>query len=97
MTVLDRVVAEMGSAQGPIPLSEIAKRVGVSRSALDGMLGVLVDKGRLTSAGSDPIPTGFACTGAACGTTCVGLEDCPFVAEVGVSWVASREPRAGGS
>jgi DNA-binding IclR family transcriptional regulator len=86
MTVLDRVVAELGSAEGPISLSDLAERVGVARSALDGMLAVLVDKGQLIRSGSDPFLTGFACSGAACGTTCVGLGECPFVAEVGVTW-----------
>ena len=86
MTVLDRVVAELGSAEGPISLSDLAKRVGVARSALDGMLAVLVDKRRLTRSGSETSPGGFACTGTACSTTCVGLEDCPFVADVGVTW-----------
>jgi DNA-binding Lrp family transcriptional regulator len=86
MTVLDRVVAELGSAEGPIPLRELATRVGVPPSALEGMLGVLVDKGLLARPGSETSPGGFACTGTACSTTCVGLEDCPFVADVGVTW-----------
>jgi hypothetical protein len=86
MTVLDRVVAELGSAEGPIPLRELAIRVGVPRSALEGMLGVLVDKGLLARPGSETSLGEFACTGTVCATTCVGLEDCPFVADTGVTW-----------
>jgi len=84
MTVLDRVVEELRSAGGPIRLHDLAVRVGVERSALDGMLGVLVEKGRLTSSETQPITEEFACTGAACGTTCVGLSECPWVVEAPV-------------
>ena len=84
MTVLDRVLEELRSAKGPIRLRDLAVRVGVERSALDGMLGVLVEKGRLTSSETQPITEEFACTGAACGKTCVGLDECPWVVEAPV-------------
>ena len=100
MTVLDRIVEELRSAGGPIRLRDLAVRGGVDRSALDGMLGVLVEKGRLTSSETQPITEEYACTGAACGTSCVGLSECPWVVQVpGVlsleSRVASRERRSG--
>lgn len=84
MTVLDRVLEELRSAKGPIRLRDLAVRVGVERSALDGMLGVLVEKGRLISSETQPITEEFACTGAACGKTCVGLDECPWVVEAPV-------------
>ena len=92
--MLDRVVEELRSAGGPIRLRDLAVRVGLDRSALDGMLGVLVEKGRLTSSETQPITEEFACTGAACGTTCVGLSECPWIVDVPVVLaVQSRESR----
>lgn len=94
MTVLDRVVEELRSAGGPIRLHDLAVRVGVERSALDGMLGVLVEKGRLTSSETHPITEEFACTGTACGKTCVGLNECPWIMDVPVVLgVANPESR----
>ncbi|MEA2057381.1 MAG: FeoC-like transcriptional regulator [Actinomycetota bacterium] len=92
MTVLDRVVEELRSAKGPIRLHDLAVRVGVERSALDGMLGVLVEKGRLTSSETHPITEEFACTG--CGKGCVGLDECPWIVDVPVVLtVQSQESR----
>jgi len=78
-TVLDRLTEEIRSAQGPIRLEALARRIGVQASALPGMLGTLERKGVLTMpAGSDD---GFACS-AACGSSCAGLDACPFIADV---------------
>lgn len=78
-TVLDRLTEEIRSAQGPIRLEALARRIGVQASALPGMLGTLERKGVLTMpAGSDD---GFACS-AACGNSCAGLDACPFIADV---------------
>lgn len=77
--ILDRVLEELTEASGPVRSSDLARRLDVSASALDGMIGVLVAKGRL----SQPIDSGaqaVACSGGACGTRCVGLEECPFIA-----------------
>jgi hypothetical protein len=46
------------------------------------MIGVLTAKGVL-SVPSDSMPAeAIACSGVACGATCVGLEACPFIANV---------------
>ncbi len=82
MTILDRVLDELREARGPIRSTNLALKVGVSEAALDGMISVLVAKGKL--AGSEPqsIEETVACSGVACGTSCVGLEKCPFIADV---------------
>ena len=79
-TVLDRLTEEIRSAQGPIRLEALARRIGVQASALPGMLGTLERKGVLTMPGTGS-DDGFACS-AACGSSCAGLDACPFIADV---------------
>lgn len=81
MTVLDQLVDELRTERGPIRSSDLARRIGVSEPALIGMIGVLTAKGVL-SAPPDSLELegeAIACSGVACGTTCVGLEACPFI------------------
>jgi len=82
MTILERVLRELRDARGPIRSSDLATRVGVSESALSGMVSVLVAKGKL--AGTEPRSHEdvVACSGLACGRTCVGLDECPFVVDL---------------
>jgi hypothetical protein len=94
--LLDRLIDELGRARGPLTTRALARRVGIDESALAGMLGVLAAKGILSVpselAGSGPA----ACTGAACGKTCVGLDRCPFVAKTPDTHafvVLGREPQ----
>lgn len=92
MTILDQLIDELRDAGGPIRSSDLAHRIGVSESALDGMIGVLAAKGVLTSP-SDPMQgEAIACSGVACGSNCVGLEACPFVARVPDTYTLVVEP-----
>ena len=80
-TVLDRLIEEIRSAQGPIRLEALARRIGVQSSALPGMLGTLERKGVLTMPAESGSDDGYACS-AACGGSCAGLDACPFIADV---------------
>ena len=82
MTVLDRVVDELRDARGPIRSSDLAGRVGVSESALTGMIDVLTAKGVLASPSDPTGGESIACSGVACGSACVGLDACPFIVSV---------------
>jgi len=82
MTILDRLVDELRAARGPIRSSELARRIGVSEPALSGMIGVLGAKGVLELPLDPTQGDAIACSGVACGTSCVGLEACPFIANV---------------
>ena len=94
MTVLDQLVDELRAVRGPIRSSDLAHRIGVSEPALDGMIGVLAAKGVL-SAPSDAMDGGaIACSGVACGTTCVGLDACPFIANVPDTYTLAIESAA---
>lgn len=80
-TVLDRLTEEIRSAQGPIRLEALARRIGVQASALPGMLGTLERKGVLTMPAESGSDDDFACAGA-CGSSCAGLDACPFITDV---------------
>jgi hypothetical protein len=82
MTILDRVLSELRDAKGPIRSTNLAARVGVSESALSGMVAVLVAKGELARGASEPLDDVVACSGLACGRSCVGLDSCAFIAVI---------------
>ncbi len=92
MNILDRVLSELRAAKGPIRSTELASRIGVSEAALDGMVSVLVSKGKLTGSGSVPVEETVACSGVACGSTCVGLDACPFIADVPETYALVIDP-----
>ena len=92
MTILDHLLAELRTAKGPISTSDLARRLEVSESALDGMMAVLIATGQLS--GDEPQGDTYACSGVACGTTCVGLEDCAFIVSVPTTVALVVEPVA---
>ena len=81
MTILDQLLAEIHRTRGPVRSKDLADRLGIAPSALDGMLAVLVANGTLAT-GSAASSDAIACSGAACGATCVGTDECAFVASV---------------
>ena len=81
-SVLDTLLSELQTVRGPIRSTDLAERVGVSESALSGMIGVLVAKGRLSPAEDPGAGEAVACSGGACGAACVGLGQCAFIANV---------------
>ena len=80
--MLSRIVEEFRNAQGPLTLVDVSRRLGTERTALDGMIQLLVRKGRLrelrVSASCDDCGMRFACgrpaSGAAMGA-CYELVD----------------------
>lgn len=92
MTILDHLLAELRTAKGPISTSDLARRLEVSESALDGMMAVLIATGQLR--GDEPRGDTYACSGVACGTKCVGLEDCAFIVSVPTTVALVVEPVA---
>ena len=85
-SVLDTLLTELRTVRGPIRSVDLAERVGVSESALSGMIDVLVAEGRL-SPGDDPgAGEAVACSGGACGSACLGLDQCAFIANVPASY-----------
>ena len=93
MTILDHLLDELRAAKGPISTTDLARRLEVSESTLDGMISVLVATGQLK--GDEPSGDTYACSGVACGTKCVGLDECAFIVSVPTTvHLVSLEPRA---
>lgn len=75
------------TAEGPISLADLGRRLGVDATVLDGMLQYWVRKGRLVMDGHSG---GVACTGGCasmggCGS-CSGVTSCPFVARLPITY-----------
>jgi len=51
--VLSHVLEQFEKAEGPLTLREMARRLGIERSALEGMVQFLVRKGKLRQVGLD--------------------------------------------
>ena len=73
--MLQRILNEFESAAGGMSINELSQRLGVERSALEGMIGYLVRKGILR----DEAAAGMECNPA--GSTCASCaKHCPFAA-----------------
>ena len=79
--MLQQVLQEVKSTRGPVNLNELAHKLGVERSALDGMVQFWVRKGRLKDDDlqSDPSPDAEHCPSCSVASTCSGPKGCPFV------------------
>jgi len=74
---LSGVLREFENARGDITLAELARHLGVERSALDGMIQLLVRKGRLREVGGAE----GSCTGCGLRPGCrAGSSDGPAAA-----------------
>lgn len=76
---LARLVAEVQGATGPVRRTELAERLGVEPSALDGMLQTLERKQLVVTPAAS---TGGVVCSSGCGATCTGPTSCPFVASL---------------
>jgi hypothetical protein len=79
--MLTQILSEIKAAPGPINLNELALKLGIERSALDGMIQFWVRKGRLRDDDLvDPAaPHAETCATGSCRATCPGPKACPFV------------------
>ncbi len=76
--MLHRILQEIEAVQGTINLSELAQRLDIEQSALEGMIAFWVRKGRLKL----HEPTADKCGEVSCGGGCPDPEEvggCPFV------------------
>lgn len=76
--MLERLLTSIKETSGPISFDELSKRLQVERSALEPMVDLLVRRGLLTE--WTAAATDLACSSGACGTSCSGMQGCPFVA-----------------
>jgi DNA-binding IclR family transcriptional regulator len=60
--MLSQILQELERADGDLELNELSRRLGVERSALDGMIETLVRKGRLREVeAGEPSPMCATC------------------------------------
>ncbi len=65
--MLSRILHEFGNAGGPVDLDELSRRLGVQRSALEGMIEFLVRKRYLREVRNEGAPV---CAGCSIRSTC---------------------------
>lgn len=76
--MLQQVLHEIETAQGPVDVAGLSRKLGVERGALEGMVAFWVRKGRLRSSQEGMVEE--ACGGGlGCGGVCPGPEACPWV------------------
>lgn len=75
--MLQRLLTTIEQSAGPVSLDELSRRLDVERSALEPMLDLLERKRLLT--GWTNADQYVACHGGACGSSCTGVDGCPFV------------------
>lgn len=80
--MLNQVLREMQSVQGTVQLNELAARLNVDSSALEGMIAFWVSKGRLKPVSADDT----AGCASPCAGSCPGAAQCPFVAKMPRMW-----------
>lgn len=87
--MLKQVLQAIETAVGPIHIGELSQRLGIERSALEGMIAFWVQKGHLR----DDQVSAAACapSGSHCGPTCTGTATCAFVAKMPRSYSLPRE------
>jgi hypothetical protein len=79
--MLQQVLTEIQQADGPITVNELSRKLGLERSALQGMIEFWVRKGRLRD--DDALAADEAvCDTGSCGDSCHGLAACPFTAKM---------------
>lgn len=79
--MLRRILAEIEKSSGAVDLNELQQKLGVDRSALEGMIQHLVRTGRLVDDHAEQISANQGCAGSSC-SSCPGLASCAFVAKM---------------
>jgi hypothetical protein len=79
--MLYQLMTVMNSTDGPISLDRLSKALGMEKSALKGMLDLLVRKGKLHYSDLGQIPQDGGCSGMAC-MSCGKASQCPFAGKM---------------
>ncbi len=79
--MLQRVLEEIEQSQEPLNLADLARRMGIEQSALEGMIEYWVRRGRLKDDRHSAEEAYILCSGRVCGTgsSCPGPQECPFI------------------
>ena len=77
--VLQQVLRELEATQGPVSLSDLARKLDIERNALKGMIEFWVRKGRLKDDAQEAKVIYGLCSGAICGESCSTSQKCHIV------------------
>lgn len=80
--MLNQILHEIENTRGTINISDLSRKLGIERSALDGMMAFWVRKGRLRDDDADLAAAMPTCASTSCGGSCIGMAACPFVAKM---------------
>jgi hypothetical protein len=81
--MLNQILQEIKTSKGPMSLPALSHKLGIERGALEGMLMYWVRKGRLKE---DNTQASVVCKSGSCGSSCTGIENCPFIAQMPKSY-----------
>ena len=79
--MLYQLLTVMNNKNKPISLEGLSEELGMEKSALEGMLDLLVRKGKLRYSDLGQVPQEGSCSGAAC-MACGKEGSCPFVGKM---------------
>ena len=77
--MLKQVLQEIESSTSPIDLNSLSRKLGIERTALDGMIRFWVQKGRLKDEACHGGDSSMHCDTMGCRSSCSGMDECPFV------------------
>ncbi len=80
--MLRQVLREIEAAQGSINLNDLSHKLGIERSALEGMIQFWVRKGRLKDDERENKQIFAECGDGSCGVSCPGPQGCPFITKL---------------
>jgi len=79
--MLYQLLTVMKTKTGPISIEGLSRELGMDKSALEGMLDLLVRKGKLRYSDLGQAPKDGNCSGSAC-MACGRAGSCPFVGKM---------------
>jgi len=80
--MLKQVLTELENAESALNLNELSRKLGIERSALEGMIAYMVQKGKLQDDERAQDITMGLCNAGSCGGSCPGPQGCPFVVKM---------------
>jgi hypothetical protein len=77
--MISQVLHAIKSAKGTVNINELSNKLGIERSALEGMIQHLVRNGLLVA---DHGLSGGCSLSGSCGSNCTGPSNCVFIAKM---------------
>jgi hypothetical protein len=95
--MLNQVLQEISNTREPVSLPVLSHKLGIERSALEGMLTYWVRKGRLQvgDGDSDTGSSEAVCASGSCGSSCPGVSGCPFIAKMPKTYAIVAQENSG--